>query len=59
MKQKLGDLVHLTGERDRPPKVTTSKEGPVQSIECSYELAGGVRLTYTVSVREGDPLSEW
>jgi len=59
VKDKPGDLVHLTGSRQRPPRISVSREGPTQSIECAYELAGGVRLTYTVNVREGDPLSEW
>ena len=59
VRDRPGDLVHLAGAPDRPPQITIAREGPVQSIQCAYELASGVRFTYTVSVRDGSPLSEW
>jgi len=59
LKERSGDLLHLRADPQDPPRIRIAREGRAHRIECRYELDGGVRLSYTVSLPEGSPLSEW
>ena len=54
-----GDLNHLRGAVEGGVSIEHETDEVSQRAICSYQLPGGIHLTYTIIVRKDSPLSEW
>jgi hypothetical protein len=54
-----GDLRRVTVEAWRTPEVSLAEAGGTRTLTCRYALAGGIRVTTTVSLAPGRGASRW
>lgn len=59
LKSKKGDLVHLRDSFLEDPTVTVNNTHYGSKATCSYHLADGIYLEYTIDIYNDSPLSEW
>ena len=56
---KPGDLRFLREPLEGGVEMTVEREGDLQRAVCACQLPGGIRVTYTVTLRAYSPLLEW
>jgi len=57
--EEKGDLDHLRNAVEGGVSVEHEKDDTGERVICSYQLPGGIYLSYTITVREDSPISEW
>lgn len=59
LKVNQGDLIHLRDSFLEEPEIIFQKLHNGSRVTCSYHLADGIYLHYTITMRDDSPLAEW
>ena len=54
-----GDLNHLRDAIEGEVCIKHERDDSGERVICSYQLPGGIHLSYTITVRKDSPISEW